>query len=104
MDLAADTHVPMTHVEIVPGDDGHVLVSVISDQGRRRPVDVVAVVDVSGSMGESADNPTLNVETTGLRIIDVVRHALRAVTQTLTAEDSFALVTYSDTAKVALDF
>merc|ERR1719379_2388136 len=93
-------------VDVIPGKDGEVLISVVPPVGSRRPVDVIAVVDVSGSMGESADSvhTASLAESTGLSILDVVRHALKAIVSTMNANDSFALVTYSSEAQEALPF
>jgi hypothetical protein len=69
----------------------------------RVPTNLVCVVDISGSMGSPADNPD-GGERTGLTLLDVVKHSLKAVIHTLGPDDSFALVPFSTTASVALSF
>jgi hypothetical protein len=54
-------------------------------------------------MGTPADNPD-GGEKTGLSLLDVVKHALKAVIHTLGPEDSFALVSFSTQASLALPF
>lgn len=59
---------------------------------------LLTVVDVSGSMGEEAK--TQSVENSGLSLLDIVRHAVKTVVNTLDEHDRLALVTFSNAAKV----
>jgi hypothetical protein len=54
-------------------------------QGKRAPLDICCVVDVSGSMGVNADVPQLGVhpEMTGLNVLDIVKHSLKTVISTM---------------------
>lgn len=86
--------------------DGREEVTVVTsiippDSTRRAPADIVCVVDVSGSMGGSASLPGA-AEDSGLTLLDIVKHALKTIINTLDANDRFALVSYSDVATVVL--
>lgn len=69
---------------------------------RRLPVDVVCVIDVSGSMQSAATfkNENSQTEDTGLSILDVVKHGLRTTVASLQTQDRLALVTFSSNANV----
>ena len=64
----------------------------------RIPTDIVAVVDVSGSM--SSEATTSEGENTGLTLLDIVKHALGTVTAILGPNDRFSVITFSDNAKI----
>ncbi|KAF1986857.1 hypothetical protein K402DRAFT_446363 [Aulographum hederae CBS 113979] len=64
------------------------------------PVDIVLVIDVSGSMQVSAPMPTESgPEDTGLSILDLTKHAARAVIGTLEEGDRVGIIAFSTTAK-----
>jgi len=72
----------------------------LPEASRRTPVDIVAVVDVSGSMGGSADITTANGrESNGFSSLNIVQHAVRTVIASLTPADQFALVSFHSTTK-----
>jgi len=78
-------------------------IRVVPPNGTQRvPTSLVCVVDISGSMGTPADPP--GGERTGLNLLDVVKHALKAVLHTLGPQDNFALIPFSSTAEVTLPF
>src|ERR1700731_2241208 len=57
---------------------------------KRAPLDICCVIDVSGSMGSEAPipaDPTTGApaESTGLSVLDVVKHALRTIIATMQA-------------------
>lgn len=56
----------------------------------------VSSVDVSGSMGNEAT--TQGLENSGLSLLDIVKHAVKTVINTLTENDRLALVSYSNSA------
>jgi len=65
--------------------------------------DIVAVVDTSGSMISSASIKTSSgVVESGLSVIDIVKHALNTIVESLDAKDRFSLVIYSFEGKVVV--
>lgn len=74
-----------------------------SPQSFRVPVHVVLVLDVSGSMGTSADTDAAGSESTGLSVLDVTKHAAKTSAALLGPNDVLSIVTYHDTAAVLLD-
>lgn len=65
------------------------------------PVDIVLVIDVSGSMGVDAPVPGSNPtdEHNGLSILDLVKHAALTIVETLDEDDRLGIVTFSDRAQ-----
>ncbi|PRP86125.1 von Willebrand factor type A domain containing protein [Planoprotostelium fungivorum] len=89
----------------IPVKDGRrqVLLTVIPPNGEDRlPLDVVCVVDISGSMGTEvgARDENGNVEYHGLSVLDLVKHAVKTVAASLEERDRLSVVTFSDNAKV----
>ncbi|CAE6459883.1 unnamed protein product [Rhizoctonia solani] len=70
--------------------------------GHRAPVDLCLVIDVSGSMDTEAPVPGEQDknETTGLSVLDVVKHATRTIIESMSDDDRIAIVTFSDSAEV----
>ena len=71
--------------------------------GRRAPLDLCLVIDVSGSM--STEAPGLgedgkSKEITGLSVLDVVKHACRTILSTMQDDDRLSIVTFAASAKV----
>ncbi len=68
----------------------------------RQSGDISAVVDISGSMGIEATikNDSGQNESHGLSILDITKHALRTIVYCLDSDDRFALISYSDSARV----
>lgn len=63
---------------------------------------IVAVVDNSGSMGESADVP--GAESSGLTRIDLVKHTLNTFVHSLSDNDMMCIIKFSNNAYVVSDF
>lgn len=60
------------------------------------PCDIVLVIDVSGSMGAAAPAPGAAAdESTGLSVLDVVRHAALTIVETLDERDRLGIVTFA---------
>ncbi|ORZ31233.1 hint-domain-domain-containing protein [Catenaria anguillulae PL171] len=67
----------------------------------RSPVDLVCVIDISGSMGtEAVIKTAAGVENNGLSILDVVKHALKTIIASLGPNDTLSLVTFESKAQV----
>ena len=84
-----------------PGSALDVLCTITPPPGRRVPVDLIAVVDTSGSMQVDAalrDDSGRETET-GFTNLCIVKHALRTVLHMLNPQDQFSLVTYSSTVR-----
>ena len=64
--------------------------------GERQPVVLIAIVDNSGSMGDTADDNS--AESFGYTRMDLVKHALRTMAATLNPTDMMAIVKYSTSA------
>jgi Mg-chelatase subunit ChlD len=72
----------------------------------RQKLDVCCVVDISGSMSNNAtyqdpENPD-EVLQSELSILDLVKHAVKTVIQTLTPEDRLSIVAFDNKAELAL--
>ena len=73
------------------------------DQEECPHVDIVAVVDISGSMGGTAagktDGSTQYIDL-GFSLLDLMKHALKATIRTLGEQDRLAIIVYDDVADV----
>ncbi|KAH7020855.1 uncharacterized protein B0I36DRAFT_333308 [Microdochium trichocladiopsis] len=70
------------------------------------PVDIVLVIDVSGSMSDAAPapggagDPSGTREDFGLSVLDLTKHAARTIVETLNDDDRLSIVTFSTRATV----
>ncbi|KAK6345939.1 hypothetical protein TWF730_010278 [Orbilia blumenaviensis] len=74
---------------------------------KRAPLDLCCVIDVSGSMEESAPAQSEDGQTkedTGLTILDVVQHAMKTIIATLNDNDRLAIVAFDSRAELITDF
>jgi len=71
---------------------------------RHTPCDIVLVIDISGSMRAAAELPDQacndKKETSGLSILDLVKHATRTIIEKLEEGDRLAVITFSSSANV----
>jgi hypothetical protein len=88
--------------------DDKALVSVIPPtappNGESAACDIVLVIDVSGSMHAAAPLPDIadkDSESSGLDILDLVKHASRVILEGMKPGDRLAVVKFSDTADVS---
>ena len=67
-----------------------------ADGADRAPCDICCVVDVSGSMGSEAKtkNDKGDVESHGLTLLDIVKHAVKTVVMCMESKDRMSLVAY----------
>lgn len=95
--LLADDTTGVVHLCITPaaGPEG---------PQQRAPIDIVCAIDVSGSMSTEAvvQNDRHEKERHGLSVLDVVKHAVRTISQMLGPSDRMALVIFSTEAGVHL--
>lgn len=68
---------------------------------RRHPATIVCVVDTSGSMCSEAK--VQGVESRGLSLLDIVKHAVRTTITTLEDHDRFGLVKFSTSGSIVCD-
>ncbi|EWC47936.1 hypothetical protein DRE_02818 [Drechslerella stenobrocha 248] len=75
---------------------------------KRAPLDLCCVIDVSGSMEESAPAPAESAgkakEDTGLTILDVVQHAMKTIIATLDDNDRLAIIAFDSRAELITNF
>lgn len=93
-------------VEAEGSNDVNVLISMNPPaRGTRAPLHIVAVVDVSGSMGTEAvsKNAQGQDESQGLNLLDIVKHAVRTVIHLLGPNDMLSLVAYHTNASVTFE-
>eukprot|EP01027_Heterolobosea_sp_BB2_P022017 GEZU01032390.1.p1 GENE.GEZU01032390.1~~GEZU01032390.1.p1 ORF type:complete len:857 (+),score=225.75 GEZU01032390.1:111-2573(+) len=86
-----------------------VLISVkvqdVAEEGDKKvmriPLNICCVIDVSGSMGAEDKLKTEGgaVESHGLSLLDIVKHAVKTIISTLQPEDKLAFVSYSNEAQ-----
>jgi len=62
----------------------------------------IIVIDVSGSMCASADNPTAT-EKTNLSVLDIVKHTAKTIVNVQDSNDELAIITYSNDAIIVLN-
>lgn len=71
-----------------------------SESTTRTPVDVCCVIDISGSMGSLAEIPS--GESTGLSILDIVKHAVKTIIKSMHPTDRLAIVSFSNSAETVI--
>ncbi|KAF3936329.1 hypothetical protein ABW19_dt0209505 [Dactylella cylindrospora] len=74
---------------------------------KRAPLDLCCVIDVSGSMEESAPAQSedgKSKEDTGLTVLDVVKHAMKTIIATLGEGDRLSIVAFDTRAELISDF
>jgi Mg-chelatase subunit ChlD len=92
---------------IVQGDHLLVNVSVVPPKepksGKRKPCAIICILDISGSMDTEASQADPNdKEAHGFSRLDLVKHSVNTVINSLSEGDYLALVPFSDTASVRL--
>lgn len=95
---------PIKIIKSVTKNDNNTIlnVSVVPIEGKMEvPNDIVVVIDVSGSMSSPAyieqDKKQVDV---GFTILDITKHAIKTVIESLNTNDRISIITFSDVAKV----
>jgi len=91
-----------------PNDENKVFVNVSLEPQKkesRKPLVLIAMIDVSGSMEEST---TENIkgeeeEDFGISRLGLVKHALKTVASTMNKEDKMSLITFDNKARLVLE-
>ena len=69
----------------------------------RKPLFLISMIDVSGSMSCSASNDMSGVEEAGFSRLALVKHSLKTVVSTLSENDMMCLITFSNKAVMQLE-
>ena len=69
----------------------------------RKPLLLISMIDVSGSMSCAASDLKNNNEEGGFTRLALVKHSLKTVVSTLSENDKMCLITFSDKAKMELE-
>ena len=69
----------------------------------RKPLVLIAMIDVSGSMQISSSEDMKGGEELGISRLGLVKHALKTVVSTMNKEDKMCLITFSSRAKMCLE-
>ena len=69
----------------------------------RKPLVLIAMIDVSGSMEESTTNSLKGGEDYGISRLGLVKHALKTVVHTLNKEDKMSLIKFETNAEICLE-
>ena len=83
-------------------DDYYHSMLTLKFSNNKRPNMIFAVVDTSGSMGESADVPNSD-ESSGLSRLDLVKHTLNTFVNSLDSSDKMCIIKFSNVARVVSD-
>ena len=89
-----------------PNDKEKVFVNVSLEPEKvesRKPLVLIAMIDVSGSMQISSSQDMKGGEDAGISRLGLVKHALKTVVSTLNKEDKMSLITFSSKAKMCLE-
>ena len=70
--------------------------------GQRQPCNLVCILDVSGSMGSSAEDLSSSNENTGFSRLDLVKHSVRTLIELMNEKDQISLIPFSDSARMEL--
>ena len=85
----------------VQKNDTHIHIRVeAADAPSRKPIDLIAIVDNSGSMAEIADAEA--AEPMGYTRMDLVKHTIRTMAAVLQPQDTLSIVSYSTSARVVI--
>jgi len=91
---------PSLDIGDVGGESAVTVSVVVPDGGSRVPVDICCLVDISGSMATIATYEVEGVtKDDGLSILDIVKHAVRAVMHILGDRDRLSIVAFDDKAE-----
>ena len=110
-DSSALFHYPVTHqiMEVQPsdltvtGNYAHGLIHVSIQPPRdesRSPCNICCVVDTSGSMSDRAEIQNDKNEQYGLSQLDLVKHALKTIINSLEVQDRLSIVSFSNRATI----
>ena len=81
----------MVSLDIIESNS-HLLFKISPSSGYRMPIDLCCVLDISGSMGQTV---VTDSENSGLSVLDVAKHAVKTIIETLNEFDKLAVVWFN---------
>ena len=108
IDLNSKTQIKSFNAEVIddPSNTGNVFVNLSIEPEKvnsRKPLLLICMIDVSGSMQVSASEDMKGVENVSFSRIALVKHALKTIASTMNTDDKMALITFSGKAKLVLE-
>ena len=102
------TKIKSFNAEVIddPNDGQKVFVNVSIEPDKvesRKPLVLIAMIDVSGSMRTSSSKDMKGGEKVGISRLGLVKHALKTVVSIMSKEDKMSLITFSNEAKICLE-
>ena len=89
-----------------PGNTKNVFVNLSIEPEKadsRKPLVLIAMIDVSGSMQVSSSQDMKGGEEVGISRLGLVKHALKTVASTMNKDDKMSLITFRGEAKMCLE-
>ena len=108
IDQNSKTQIKSFNAEVIddPSDEKNVFVNLSIEPEKvdsRKPLVLICMIDVSGSMQVSASQDMKGGENVSFSRLALVKHALKTIGSTLNADDKMALITFSSKAKLVLE-
>ncbi len=108
VDLKNEAKVKSFKAEVIedPDNNKNVFVNLSLEPEKmdsRKPLVLIAMIDVSGSMQVSSSQDMKGGEEVGISRLGLVKHALKTVASTMNKDDKMALITFSGKAKLRLE-
>ena len=107
IDKKNKTKIKTFKAEVIEDPNGrkNVFVNILLEPEKkesRKPLVLIAMIDVSGSMEESTTKEFKGGEDVGISRLGLVKHSLKTVASTMNKEDKMSLITFEDKAKMLL--
>ena len=108
VDINNQTKIKTFKAEVIDdlNDKAKVFVNVSLEPDKvesRKPLVLIAMIDVSGSMEISSSEDMKGGEEVGISRLGLVKHALKTVVSTMNKEDKMSLITFSSRANMCLE-
>ena len=108
VDMKNQTKIKSFKAEVIddPNDTKNVFVNLSIEPEKvesRKPLVLIAMIDVSGSMQVSSSQDMKGGEEVGISRLALVKHALKTVASTMNKDDKMSLITFNGKAKMRLD-
>jgi Mg-chelatase subunit ChlD len=108
VDLKNQTKIKTFKAEVIddPENSKDVFVNISIEPEKnesRKPLVLIAMIDVSGSMQVSSSQDMKDGEEVGISRLGLVKHALKTVVSTMNKDDKMSLITFNGKAKLCLE-